>query len=273
MPNEVLPEAWKPVFTPDTGSGSASFAPVPTPRGRNVYQCIVAASADIAAVGLSKTRKNETQGYPFRGIDDVYNLIAPILAKHHLVILPRILSRDISERQTKSGSIMFSVTVEAEFDLVSADDGSKHTIRTYGEAMDNADKATNKAMSAAYKYAAFQAFAIPTEGDNDADASHHEAKAKPLMQPLPPQKTYALKPEATPRDPLQDPLLVKVTPVLSIKQTLWDNLKVHCNGKNGEAGKILKHLTGKQFISDVTEDEAAVARVKFEADFLGEVRE
>jgi hypothetical protein len=36
--------------------------------------------------------------------------------------------------------------------------------------MDSADKATNKAMSAAYKYAAFQAFAIPTEGDNDADA-------------------------------------------------------------------------------------------------------
>lgn len=60
---------------------------------------------------------------------------------------------------------------------------------------------------------------------------------------------------------------------LSIKQTLWDNLKTHCHGKNGEAGKILKHLTGKQFISDVTEDEAAVAQVKFEADFLGEVRE
>ena len=65
---------------------------------------------------------------------------------------------------------MFYVTVEAEFDLVSADDGSKHTIRTFGEAMDSGDKATNKAMSAAFKYAAFQAFCIPTEGDNDADA-------------------------------------------------------------------------------------------------------
>ena len=40
--------------------------------------------------------------------------------------------------------------------------------------MDSADKATNKAMSAAYKYAAFQAFAIPTQGDNDADATTHE---------------------------------------------------------------------------------------------------
>lgn len=65
---------------------------------------------------------------------------------------------------------MFYVTVEAEFDFVCAEDGSKHVVRTFGEAMDSADKATNKAMSAAYKYAAFQAFAIPTEGDNDADA-------------------------------------------------------------------------------------------------------
>ena len=66
------------------------------------------------------------------------------------------------------------MTVEAEFDFVSADDGSVHTARTFGEAMDSGDKATNKAMSAAYKYACFQTFAIPTEGDNDADATVHE---------------------------------------------------------------------------------------------------
>jgi hypothetical protein len=68
--------------------------------------------------------------------------------------------------------------VHAEFDFVSASDGSKHTVSTFGEAMDSGDKATNKAMSAAYKYAAFQAFAIPTEGDNDPDNSTHEVKAK-----------------------------------------------------------------------------------------------
>jgi hypothetical protein len=63
-----------------------------------------------------------------------------------------------------------------EFNFVSALDGSKHTVKTFGEAMDSADKATNKAMSAAYKYAAFQAFCIPTEGDTDADATTHEVK-------------------------------------------------------------------------------------------------
>ena len=52
-------------------------------------------------------------------------------------------------------------------------------VTTYGEAMDSGDKATNKAMSAAYKYAAMQAFCIPTEGDNDADATTHEVAAEP----------------------------------------------------------------------------------------------
>lgn len=139
-----------------------------------VYYAINAVQAALAQTGITKDRKNQQQGYSFRGIDDVYNTLSPLLAKHGLCILPRILSRECIERQSIKGSAIFYVTVEAEFDFVSAEDGSKHTVRTFGEAMDSADKATNKAMSAAYKYAAFQAFAIPTEGDNDADAHHHE---------------------------------------------------------------------------------------------------
>jgi hypothetical protein len=145
---------------------------------KNVYQLIAAVAAEIATEGISKNRKNQQQGYNFRGIDDVYNALAPVIAKHGLVILPRCLSREVTERANKSGGVIFSVTVEAEFDFVSSHDGSKHTVKTYGEAMDSADKATNKAMSAAYKYAAFQTFCIPTEGDNDADSTTHDVKPK-----------------------------------------------------------------------------------------------
>ncbi len=140
----------------------------------SVYKAINAVQADLAKTGIVKDRRNAQQGYNFRGIDDVYNALAPLLAKHGLCILPRILSRDSQERQTAKGGTLFYVTVEAEFDFVCAEDGSKHVVRTFGEAMDSGDKATNKAMSAAYKYAAFQAFAIPTEADNDADAHTHE---------------------------------------------------------------------------------------------------
>jgi len=140
-----------------------------------VYKAINSVQTALSKIGISKDRTNsQGSGYKFRGIDDVYNALSPLLAEHGLCILPRMLSREIVERMSKSGSALFYVTVEAEFDFVSAEDGSKHTIKTFGEAMDSGDKATNKAMSAAYKYAAFQAFAIPTEGDNDADSHTHE---------------------------------------------------------------------------------------------------
>lgn len=144
----------------------------------NVYQKIAAVQAALSKTGISKSRKNAQQGYQFRGIDEVYGALAPLLAEHRLNIIPRMLARDVTERQTKSGGAIFNVVVEAEFDFVSADDGSIHVARTFGEAMDNADKATNKAMSAAYKYAALMTFAIPTEGDNDADATTHDVYVK-----------------------------------------------------------------------------------------------
>lgn len=139
-----------------------------------VFTAIAAVMQEIGASGISKGRNNSQQGYAFRGIDDVLNELSPVLAKHKLCVLPRMIGREVVERQTRNGGALFNVTVEAEFDLVCAEDGSMHTIRTYGEAMDSADKATNKAMSAAYKYAAIQAFCIPTEGDNDADATTHD---------------------------------------------------------------------------------------------------
>lgn len=141
----------------------------------SVYKAINAVQAALSKTGIAKDRTNsQGSGYKFRGIDDVYNAVAPLLAEHGLCILPRVLARTCEERSSKSGGALFYVTVEAEFDFVCAEDGSKHTVKTFGEAMDSGDKATNKAMSAAYKYAAFQAFSIPTEGDNDADSHTHE---------------------------------------------------------------------------------------------------
>jgi hypothetical protein len=144
-----------------------------------VYAALAAVASDIAKVGIAKDRKNEQQGYKFRGIDEVLNALSPLLAKHKLLILPRILTRQQTERTTAKGTALFSVVVEAEFDFVSAEDGSIHTVRTFGEGMDSADKATNKAMSAAYKYAAFQAFCIPLEGAlEEADRESHDVAPK-----------------------------------------------------------------------------------------------
>ncbi len=144
---------------------------------KNVYQLIAEVASDISAHGIAKNRRNsQGSGFNFRGIDDVQNALSPLLARHKLVILPRVIGRTCEERLSKSGGNLFYTTVEVEYDFVSAEDGSKHTIKMYGEAMDSGDKSTNKAMSAAYKYAAIQAFCIPVEGDPDHESHQVEAK-------------------------------------------------------------------------------------------------
>lgn len=144
-----------------------------------VYKAINAVQSALSKEGITKSqRNNQGAGYNFRGIDQVYNTLSPMLAEHGLCILPRVTNSTQTERQSAKGSLLIYSYVTMEFDLVSAEDGSKHTICTVGEAFDSGDKSMNKAMSAAYKYAAFQAFAIPTEGDNDADAHTHEVQAK-----------------------------------------------------------------------------------------------
>lgn len=156
-----------------------------------VYKAINAVQIALAKSGIAKDRQGQT--YKFRGIDDVYNAISPLLGEHGLCILPRMIRRDCQERQTAKGSAIFYVVVEAEFDFVAAEDGSVHVVRTFGEAMDMSDKATNKAMSAAYKYAAMQAFAIPTEGDNDTE--NQTIEPVPIDAPKPvgalPDKVFA----------------------------------------------------------------------------------
>lgn len=159
---------------------------------KKVYAAISAVARDMAEVGISKDRENRQQGFSFRGIDQVYNALAPMLAKHGLVILPRITERTVTERVTQKGGVLFYVVVKAEFDFVATEDGSMHTIVTYGEAMDSGDKATNKAMSIAYKYAAFQTFCIPTEQTAiDADADVHHIKQADADQILAEFTQYA----------------------------------------------------------------------------------
>lgn len=178
-----------------------------------VYAAIAKVMAVMASEGIGKSRKNQQQGYNFRGIDDVYNSLARPMVDAGLVVLPRVLSRECKDAQTKSGGNLFYVVVECEFDFIAVSDGSKHTVKTYGEAMDSADKATNKAMSAAMKYAYMQAFCIPTEGDNDADSHAHEVFPvnKQPSQSLPPRRLSSAERELCVKD-------MKAAPDLSALQ-------------------------------------------------------
>jgi hypothetical protein len=149
-----------------------------------IYQAMRAVMTDIGALGITKSRKNQQQGYSFRGIDEVYNEMNPLFAKHGVLMLPRVISSEQTDRMNKSGGLLIYTRLHIEFDFIATEDGSKHTVATVGEAMDSADKSSNKAMAAAYKYAAMMAFCIPTEGDNDADATTHQVAPKAAPSPV-----------------------------------------------------------------------------------------
>jgi hypothetical protein len=144
-----------------------------------VINAVAAIIGELSSEGISKQRKNTQQGYMFRGIDDVLNALSSLYAKYKVVVVPSYSNRVITEKAAKNGGIIFSVVVEGKYRIIH-EDGSEIVAGPFiGEAMDSADKATNKAMSAAYKYFALQTFAIPTEGDNDADAHTPAVVASP----------------------------------------------------------------------------------------------
>ena len=143
-------------------------------EAKSVYVAINEIIRALSKVGIDKDNFNVAQKFPFRSIDQMYRAISPLLAEHGLAILPRVVGRSVSEHQSKSGGTTFRVSLDVEYDFVSAVDSSVHTVRLASEAMDSGDKATNKALSAAYKYACIQVFCIPLKGDPDADAETPE---------------------------------------------------------------------------------------------------
>lgn len=142
---------------------------------KNIYETISSVMGEIGAVG--KDSKNQQQGFMFRGIDAVMNAISPALIKHHLFIVPEILEQTREERTNSKGTLLIYSICKVKYTFF-AEDGSNISAVVIGEGMDTGDKATNKAMSIAFKYACFQVFCIPTEEMVDPDAECHEVKPK-----------------------------------------------------------------------------------------------
>ncbi len=143
--------------------------------GGKIYQAIPAIMGEINAVG--KNKRNTQQGFMYRGIDDVMNAINPALIKHKVFIVPEIMEQSREERQTNKGSNLIYSICRVRFHFY-AEDGSSIEAITVGEGMDSGDKATNKAMAIAFKYACFQVFCIPTEEMKDPDAESYQLDKK-----------------------------------------------------------------------------------------------
>ena len=162
-----------------------------------IYTKLVEVMRDIGSIG--KGQRNAQQGFNFRGIDDVMNALYPALTKHGVFIAPRILERKEEIRSVVRGNGKagvdkhVSITISYTF---YAQDGSSVAIATVGEGIDSGDKATNKALSSAFKYALLQAFSIPTADMEEADRTTLEMGSELKSEASAPESSESASLEA-----------------------------------------------------------------------------
>jgi hypothetical protein len=136
-----------------------------------IYKKMSDVMKDVGAIGKNQT--NTTQGFKFRGIDNFVNALYPALTKHGVFMTPKATSythelKDVTRSSGKAG-VDKHVAILMEYTFY-AEDGSSVTVGPIpAEGLDSGDKATNKALSAALKYALIQTFSVPTEDMAEAD--------------------------------------------------------------------------------------------------------
>ena len=117
---------------------------------------------------ITKSEKNQQQGFKFRGIDNVMNDLHELFAKNDVFILQEVQDFTVDARPTAKGGTLFYTRATIKFRYMTTDGSFVETVNV-GEAMDSGDKGMNKAMSIALKYSLLQMFLIPTEEPKDPD--------------------------------------------------------------------------------------------------------
>ena len=146
-----------------------------------VTQAICAAQKAVDAVKKDNTvgtKGNSFGSYNYRSVDDVLNEVHKVFSNHNVFVLQRVLSRQVEERKTRNGAIMYHNVIEYEYKIV-GEDGSYVTGTSLGEAQDSSDKAIGKTMSYSYKYFITQLLSIPFKEENkDPDSENIETEPK-----------------------------------------------------------------------------------------------
>lgn len=174
-----------------------------------IYKAIIGVMAEINAIG--KDRKNQQQGFAYRGIDDVMNELHAALTKNKVFVVPEVLNEERSTGKTRSGGDLFYTRLKIRFTFYT-DDGSSVSAVVIGEAMDSGDKASNKALSIGLKYAMLQVFCIPTEDEKDPDAQSPQPQAGSMKpaKPAPKKAAFDFTPKGGETTPAEKKELAEI---------------------------------------------------------------
>ena len=159
-----------------TAAGSITVYPSPIGRPADVVRAISAITAELPSIG--KDDKGDGVNYKFRGIETLIGHLAPLLAKHGVVIVPRTkiteINRDV--QNTKGQMVGWTETILSVDWEIYGPEGGCLKATTVGIGRDNSDKGSNKAQTQAFKYLLMELFAI---GDKDDDSDGIPANGRP----------------------------------------------------------------------------------------------
>lgn len=141
-----------------------------------IYGALAGILAELPAIG--KDSKNQAQGYAYRGLETITAELHPLLVSHKVAVVPCVLEARHEMREAKDRSMPMTY-LRVQFAFTSLEDGSTVLAVTEGEGSDYGDKGSNKAMSAALKYALVQTFCIADFDDSDADSPEMHPTARP----------------------------------------------------------------------------------------------
>jgi hypothetical protein len=106
--------------------------------------------------------QNVAQRYGFTTAEQVKAALRPLLKKHKVALFANMLDVERETSLNKNGNPMVTVIAKMCFTLVCGDTGERMDCIWYGEANDYADKACNKAATAATKYFLTNTFLLST---------------------------------------------------------------------------------------------------------------
>ncbi|MCP4897362.1 MAG: hypothetical protein GY906_10360 [bacterium] len=118
---------------------------------------------------MPELERRKVQTFTAFNIDDVYASIHPLLIKHGVIIVPRVVSYEWRDGTFPNGGACLDFVLTVEYDFIAISDGTKFTAVGFAQGRDNQDKGPNKAIQQALKYVLIQMLQINTGEDAEED--------------------------------------------------------------------------------------------------------
>lgn len=153
-----------------------------------VHEALAAVLDGLGPIPKNGQAPGNMGGYPFRRVEDITAALKPLFAKHGVLCLPSVMNRIETERLTRSGGVMFCVDLEICFRFVGPQ-GDELAANVWGQGTDSGDKATQKAVTSAFKTMLSVVFCI---SDSTLDAEAHSVPETTRPAPAPKETIDAL---------------------------------------------------------------------------------